>query len=314
MQIQPLEPFTLEDVATGQFFVRSNTIKMSAAHNVIPYIDIDFVLRGNWKTTYTFLKAEGNERFCHCVTLLHEDHQLEDGLLHSEPYLVDGQKTFLFRRDQPTRFYDSHYVSVEGMMALNEDILHIKSNTFSGVFTGGFVFSTFGQGKSLMSLLVSRDERRQIYMIQLVLPMPERFLHHECPPITRVTPEDYVVAINVAPQWKEIDPMQMTHLMKVVESEGWSIEQEETSAFRIGKFSPAGQDFSIIVHGDNDPELARSICDAYSAFDPSAEAYAWLDSDGHGKNGAPYDMIDVVRDMMHCKDEIYRLYQAVTHR
>lgn len=147
MQIQPLETFTLEDVATGQFFVRSNTIKMSAANTVIPYVDIDFVLQGNWKTTYTFLKVEGNERFCHCVTLLHEDHQIEDGLLHSEPYLVDGQKTFLFRRDQPTRFFDSHYVSVEGMMALNEDIL----------------------------------------------PMPERFLHHERPLFTQVTPEEYVV-------------------------------------------------------------------------------------------------------------------------
>ncbi|WP_214856795.1 hypothetical protein [Exiguobacterium sp. s130] len=35
---------------------------------------------------------------------------------------------------------------------------------------------------------------------------------------------------------------------------------------------------------------------------------------GHGTNGAPHDMLDVITDMNYCKDEIYRLYQAVTHR
>lgn len=234
-------------------------------------------------------------------------------MLHSEAYLVDGQKTFLFRRDRPTRFFDSHYVSIESMMALNEDIIRIESNTFSGVFTGGYLFSTFGQGTSLMSLLVSRDEHRQIYMIQLVLPMPERFSHHER---LLFIEKDYVVTINDAPRWKEINPMQMTHFMKVIESEGWSIEQEQEKedTYRVAKFSPAGQDFSIVMRGDTDADLAASIYAAYEAFDPSTEAYAWLDESGHGKNGAPHDMLKVVTDMKHCKDEIYRLYQAITNR
>lgn len=57
MKIQTPESFTFEDVPTGQFFVRSKTIKMSASNSVVPYINIDFVLRGNWNTTYTFLKT-----------------------------------------------------------------------------------------------------------------------------------------------------------------------------------------------------------------------------------------------------------------
>lgn len=46
MKIQTPESFTLEDVPTGQFFVRSKTINMSASNSVASPINIDDVLRG----------------------------------------------------------------------------------------------------------------------------------------------------------------------------------------------------------------------------------------------------------------------------
>lgn len=40
-------------------------------------------------------------------------------------------------------------------------------------------------------------------------------------------------------------------------------------------------------------EELKSLIDDY---DVSYETYLWLDKDGHGKNGAPYDMLDCYRD------------------
>lgn len=60
--------------------------------------------------------------------------------------------------------------------------------------------------------------------------------------------------------------MHMTHVMKVIESEGWSIEQEKENKYRVGKFSPASQDFLIVIRSDTDASYAASIYEAYEAF------------------------------------------------
>ena len=39
--------------------------------------------------------------------------------------------------------------------------------------------------------------------------------------------------------------------------------------------------------------------------------YSSAVEDGHGKNGAPYDMKDLYGDMEACQDMIYELYQAL---
>lgn len=144
-------------------------------------------------------------------------------------------------------------------------------------------------------------------MIQLVLPIPFHFYMGK-----QFNLVDIEKSLLLG---KAVDPMHMTNTMKVIESEGWSIKQEKENEYRVGKFSPAGQDFSIVMRGNPDAEFDESIYAAYEAFAPSIEAYAWFDENGHGKNVAPHDMLEVVTDMnYYCKDEIYRLYQAVTHR
>lgn len=71
------------------------------------------------------------------------------------------------------------------------------------------------------------------------------------------------------------------------------------------KASSAGQDFSFIVDHENDiDKLIYNIHEYYANFDVSSEAYLWLDEDGHGKNGAPHDMIDVYKDMEECEEFI----------
>lgn len=89
----------------------------------------------------------------------------------------------------------------------------------------------------------------------------------------------------------------------------WSVEKEDDDSYRLSKYSPAGQDFSIIVYSkESSEDFIDQIYDRYNEFDVSEEAYLWLDENGHGKNGAPYNMKDVYEDMEWCKNQINELY------
>lgn len=61
-------------------------------------------------------------------------------------------------------------------------------------------------------------------------------------------------------------------------------------------------------------ELINSIHQRYVEYDVDSEAYLWLDSEGHGKNGAPYRMRDVLEDMEACKKMIYDLFILLSRR
>ena len=60
-----------------------------------------------------------------------------------------------------------------------------------------------------------------------------------------------------------------------------------------------GQDFGFSVEmRDDDPEnFLQELEKYYEAYDPDYEAYPWIGPDGHGKNGAPYHIKDIVCDM-----------------
>ena len=92
---------------------------------------------------------------------------------------------------------------------------------------------------------------------------------------------------------------------------GFSIHQYDDGSFEFGKYSPAGQDFSFCVSGKTKDELERNIVEYYDGYDVSYEAYIWLDNEGHGKKGAPYDMKDVYEDMVACREFIWELYEIV---
>ena len=49
----------------------------------------------------------------------------------------------------------------------------------------------------------------------------------------------------------------------------------------------------------------------YESFDPDYEAYLWIGSDGHGKNGAPYHIKDIVSDMEEAEKTIEKLYETL---
>ena len=101
-------------------------------------------------------------------------------------------------------------------------------------------------------------------------------------------------------------------LTNIIESNDWSIDYEDDGTIYLSKYSPAGQDFGFYVEKvESIEEFADKIYDQYNEYDVSEAAYLWLDSDGHGKNGAPYEMKDVYEDMEACEQNILDLYNLI---
>lgn len=85
----------------------------------------------------------------------------------------------------------------------------------------------------------------------------------------------------------------------------------------ISAFSPEGQDCNIEIElneGDTLTTLADEVYDRYEAFDVSEETYLWLDNTGHGTNGAPYELEDVLDDMKWQEKWILRVYNLINEQ
>ena len=112
-------------------------------------------------------------------------------------------------------------------------------------------------------------------------------------------------------------------IYEIAQSEGWKVdysytdEKETMVSFLFKKYSPDGRDFvfEICVPNDDDEytlyyNVADAITDYWEGFDVSYETYIWLDENGHGKNGAPYDMSDVYKDTESCEKMIGDLWRS----
>jgi hypothetical protein len=75
----------------------------------------------------------------------------------------------------------------------------------------------------------------------------------------------------------------------------------------VEQFSPLGKDCSREYQVTDFDDLTAQAKESADAFDPSTEATFWLDEDGHGKRGAPWNM-GVLYD--ECEEEL-NLLEAV---
>lgn len=105
-------------------------------------------------------------------------------------------------------------------------------------------------------------------------------------------------------------------ITEIAERLGWSVDfsepQNGKTDVNFAKYTSYGQDFNFSVElEDNDMEaFIDNIHEYYENFDVDEEAYIWIGSDGHGKNGAPYHIADIVKDMEEAEVMMADLYEA----
>ena len=109
--------------------------------------------------------------------------------------------------------------------------------------------------------------------------------------------------------------MTKAKIEKIAVELGWSVTWDKNNDgikfVMFSQYSPAGQDFNVELEYKNLGEIEDKLREYYDSYDPSYEASLWLDESGHGKNGAPYEMIDVYNDMVACEEMIDKLACAI---
>ncbi len=105
-------------------------------------------------------------------------------------------------------------------------------------------------------------------------------------------------------------------ITEIAEILGWSVDfsepQNGKTDVNFAKYTSYGQDFNFSVELEDDDMEAfiDNIHEYYENFDVDEEAYIWIGSDGHGKNGAPYHIADIVKDMEEAEVMMADLYVA----
>lgn len=105
----------------------------------------------------------------------------------------------------------------------------------------------------------------------------------------------------------------ITEIAEILE---WSVDfselQNGKTDVNFAKYTSYGQDFNFSVELEDDDMEAfiDNIHEYYENFDVDEEAYIWIGSDGHGKNGAPYHIADIVKDMEEAEVMMADLYEA----
>lgn len=105
-------------------------------------------------------------------------------------------------------------------------------------------------------------------------------------------------------------------ITEIAEILGWSVDfsepQNGKTDVNFAKYTSYGQDFNFSVELEDDDMEAfiDNVHEYYENFDVDEEAYIWIGSDGHGKNGAPYHIADIVKDMEEAEVMMADLYEA----
>ena len=106
-------------------------------------------------------------------------------------------------------------------------------------------------------------------------------------------------------------------IIAIAEQLGWQVKTDTDKpnlvVFDFQQYTPHGQDFSFSVEmkGNDTDSLLQEVETYYEDFDPDYEAYLWIGTDGHGKNGAPYRIKDIVSDMEQAEAMIEKLYENI---
>lgn len=116
---------------------------------------------------------------------------------------------------------------------------------------------------------------------------------------------------NKTEEGKEMKILLKEDLKAKLEEIGWSAYEDEKD-IDFSTCSAFGGDIDIVIDkGKNLIDLAHNIYEYWDNYDVSYETSLWIGEDGHGKNGAPYDLKDIYEDMEGVKNMINNLYNVI---
>lgn len=110
---------------------------------------------------------------------------------------------------------------------------------------------------------------------------------------------------------------QIRKVTDIAQEKGWSISVEDENKtsiqFEFQRYTKYGQDFNFNADMQDEDinTLIAGMKRYYEDFGPDYEAYLWIGDDGHGRNGAPYHIKDIVSEMEEAEEQIYELLQAL---
>lgn len=102
----------------------------------------------------------------------------------------------------------------------------------------------------------------------------------------------------------------------IAEKQGWSVsfhdKERVLTEVEFECHSSTGQDYCFtITVVDNDPEeFVIELDYYYNGYDFEEEATMWIGDYGHGKNGAPYRIADILKSTKEIEDKLLRLQAA----
>ncbi len=108
----------------------------------------------------------------------------------------------------------------------------------------------------------------------------------------------------------------IANVVQSAELHNWNVTtqtQGEKTEFTFQCYTHFGQDFyfDTIFKHNNLFSLAENVLSYYENYDTDTETYIWLDTDGHGRNGAPYHIKGILADMEEIEEKLYELYCTI---
>lgn len=105
-------------------------------------------------------------------------------------------------------------------------------------------------------------------------------------------------------------------IIRIGQIKGWAVDATDNgndlAYISFQRYSPAGQDFNMSIEmSNNDPkEFLEHLDEYYESFNPDSEALNWCDKEGHGINGAPKRLNDIIIDFEEIEKEIKELLEV----
>ena len=98
-------------------------------------------------------------------------------------------------------------------------------------------------------------------------------------------------------------------MVEKLKAKGFDAWLDDQGWLRITYYTKHGEEKSVEIPSDVD--CVRWMDNEIESFDESYATYIWLDEFGHGKNGAPYEMCDVLADQKEWTKAMKRIRKTI---